>query len=359
MLTRIMRFTLVVAVGLVLSIAAFFLACGDKPTEPKPVKDYPLYFWNNSGTHLLYTYYTGSGRLDSTNIAYWPWNGLEVSADGERLYVGEATSVAVLDSDSLQLITRLPYAPKDIAVSRDNQLLAICGDSLVVVDTRDYSVVYHTSHEVNPVKFSWDSESLYGAYVDPATKAHIMLRVRGLLSDSPELSLHSFPHGILFEFAPLHDESPVLVYLRYSTFGYVFEAYDLEADSAVFTRPFIPGVGRIAISPDGETAIVTNPGTLYAGPPPSQDLYIYDIQKNEIVEEVPTYHVIDDSLPPYFYPEIPLFTPDGEKLIIFIGNPRHQLLVADAATYRFRDWQVLKKNVSVSPHTITIQSQCK
>lgn len=89
------RITHVVAVGLLLSIGAFFIACGDKPTEPKPVKDYPVYFAKTYNSNLIMRFWPAARRID-TLYAADSWEvirDIAVSPDNRYLYLLNDDSV--------------------------------------------------------------------------------------------------------------------------------------------------------------------------------------------------------------------------------------------------------------------------
>jgi hypothetical protein len=106
-------------------LAALYLAgCCDKPTGPKPAKDYIFYFNDASYSDRYYRYHSVTRKVDSLTIPYASWDGLVVSADGTRLYLSDGAKTVVVSTDSFNVIAEIPYSGlQTVAVSSDNKYL--------------------------------------------------------------------------------------------------------------------------------------------------------------------------------------------------------------------------------------------
>ena len=114
--------------------------CG-KPTEPEPIitkTDYAIYFYNRTGEQFLFKYQPKTKTMDSS-IIQWDPDKITVSADGKLLYLVLQQSIVVIDAISYEFVRELPYITVGtIAVSNDNKLVAITGDTLRILRTSDY-----------------------------------------------------------------------------------------------------------------------------------------------------------------------------------------------------------------------------
>lgn len=80
-MTSFIRIVATVALALGLCVLLLILACGDKPTEPKPVKDYPVYFVDaQDDGNWFYEYHPATNAIDSFRLPYF--TDPIVSADG-------------------------------------------------------------------------------------------------------------------------------------------------------------------------------------------------------------------------------------------------------------------------------------
>jgi DNA-binding beta-propeller fold protein YncE len=302
-------------------IAAWIIisACDDKPTKPVPLVDYPVYFSNPELTPKLFIYHPVTRQVDSTIIPWRAREGVTVSADGKRLYLGQRTSVVVVDTDSLSLIAELPYEPdRPVAVSPDNKYIAITGDDLYILRTTDYSMVFSDTDVTQNGYFSYDSKSFYcAAGWSPGNLAHVY---KVDLSDSLfPVTRRLFADGGVTYIVPSIDESKWFLYLHFATFGSVFEVYDVLRDSIIFRETLVPGYGRIAITPDGKYVFYTNACRDGATILPSELAFtIFDVEANR-VERV----VADDDFfsgNTWFAPPYDLaVTPDGRWLAMMGG----------------------------------------
>lgn len=322
----------------IMAIAICVAGCDcDKPTEPKPeeLKDYAVYFWGDGNTKKLFEYHPTTKVLDSFDLAYMPYKGVTVSADGSRLYLADRNSVVVLDTDSFSFIAELPYhSNSPVAVSPDNELIAVVGNDLQILRTSDYSVDFSDTSGVWSGRFSADSKTFY-------CLSNGIYRL-DLSNDSFPVVRKSFANRGVIHVVPSTDQTTWFLYHHLpSTFVYAFEVYDVALDSVLFSEVLVPGAGEIAITPDGRYAFYSNPGTLLIGPPAPSEFTIFDIRNNSVDEVVETSHVIDSLTPHMFLVGSMAVTPDGKWLVLLDALPSHQLLLYDLERRSFVDYKFL------------------
>jgi len=139
-------------------------SCDDDPVGPGAGEEAPFYYMDMGRVPpRLYALYPSSGRIDSSDVSWSAQEGITVAANGDRLYLAERSYITVIDTDSLQLVATLPYAPDNaIGVSPDGALIAIAnGDGLTVLRTEDYGVEFSDTLSVWNCEFSSDSKSVY------------------------------------------------------------------------------------------------------------------------------------------------------------------------------------------------------
>ena len=329
------RTTWLVSTGVFLSLAFAFIACDDdvKPTEPDPPpepKDYMFYF-NDGGYHdRYYRYFSESERADSLTIPHDSRKGFAAAADGSRLYLPDGNKTVVVDTDSFEDITVIDFeCSHGVSVSPDNQYVAIIGDDVRILSASDYTLVFHDTDAVWHGIFSADSKQFYcvGGWSGDGSVLPYVYSVN-LADSSFPVQRHTFSDGGAWRIVPAVDGSRWFLYLKYDTFGYVFEVYDVAKDSIIFRDLLTPGAGDIEVTPDGKYAFYSNPGTTLVGPPPPSDFTVFDIEANAIHKIVST----EDSAggTSTFMP-IGNFaiTPDGRKLLAVRGPTGGDFLVFD------------------------------
>jgi len=316
-----------------LGLCLYFAACdGDNPVEPKPAEDYTVYFIDSHqhDGNWFFAYHPTSNKLDS----FWLPYGSKpvVSADGKKMYVTdrERRRIGIVDLNSLTVIDELPYE-RPIAVSPDNQLLAVRGEGVRILKTSDYSEVFHDTVIVWRGTFSSDSHRFYGA-----TSEGQVYRIE--LSDTlVTVNTKSFANGGVRQVVPSWDESKWFLYLVVSSGLFRFDIYDVFADSIVYTAWLSPGYGELELTPDGKYVFYTNPGQEDTGPG-SHWIGVHDVERRRIHTMITTAGVLD---PPYDY-GIPVsdvcITPDGRWLVAvasgaFSGYPF--VLTLDLRTMQF------------------------
>jgi len=192
---------------------------------------------------------------------------MTASSDGTILYVvAKNDTIMVFDLDTKTIITELPYEAKGgVAVSPNGQLVAILGDDLYILNTSDYSVVFHDTNRVSSGIFSSDSRSFYCAADETGTGSYYAYKVD--LDDDFLVTRKGFAGGNTIGVIPSYDEERWFVYLYGAGFRSFFKVYDVETDSIIFSEFITPGAGYMALTPDGKYLFYTNPGTLLFGPP--------------------------------------------------------------------------------------------
>jgi DNA-binding beta-propeller fold protein YncE len=295
--------------GLALLALLCLAACDDKPTEPKPAKDYSVYFINalyDEG-NWYFAYHPTTNQLDSFWLPYT--SAPLISADGKKMYVSnrEDSLIAIVDLKSLAVIDQLPYK-QAIAVSPDNQLIAVLGEGVHILQTSDYADVFHDTVTIWRGTFSRNSQRFYGATSDWEVYTLDM-------SQAPYSSvMKSFaPFGVK-KVVPSVDETKWFLYLYLLGSDYFsFQVYDPIADSIMFRQDITPGDGELELTPNGKLVFYTNPGNEFSmtGDP---WIIVYDVAKNDI-QTVTTAGILE---PPY-QAGIPLsevgMTPDNRWLV--------------------------------------------
>ncbi len=176
-------------------------SCDSNPAGPKPKpeeesKDYRVWFKEGFfGTGQIFAYRPASNTVDSF---YFPTRGpVIVSADGKTLYARPKDSafVGAIDLDSLACGDTLvpdrwlPFGAI-LDISSDGTLMAVTNSDLrdfSIVNSSDYSVVYHEPTKIGGGVFTADNQRFYsggGVLVD-------------MSSMPPEVSRWECPFGYL------------------------------------------------------------------------------------------------------------------------------------------------------------------
>jgi len=316
-------------------LVAFGCDC-DKPTEPRPdeLVDYPVYFWDAESTHKLFVYHPADLTVDSFDVDPDPERGLTVSADGTLLYLANWTSITVVTADSLRFVAELLYPTTGpVQVSPDNNLVAIFGDSLVILRTSDYQVVFRDTTDVSRGQFTDDSQALYCVGYPPNYYALLI----GLGETDTTIVRKAFPNGFPIWVAPADNGAKLLAYLRMADFFYRFVVWDMAADSEVFVEDIYPGDGEIVTAPGWPYAVYTNHGRLI-GPPGESAFKLFNIGANQIAMTVSTQDAIADSMPHFFPVGSSVVTPDHRWLVMLNAIGPSQVLLYDLRNRRYIDW---------------------
>jgi len=298
---------ILIAAG-ILGLCLYFAAC-DGPVEPRPLKDYSVYFcdFRHNEGNWYFAYHPTTNQLDSFWLPYA--SAPVISADGKKMYVSDRdhTMIAVVDLDSLVVIEQLPYKTA-IAVSPDNQLIAVSGNGLYILRTSDYSEVFNDTDVVVRGVFFSNSQSFYGAVVNNVYKVD--------LSDTLfPVTGKSFSDGLVKVVIPSLDETEWFLYLRFATDGYLFAVYDISSDSIIFRDYLYPGHGELEMTPDGRYVFYTNPGIENSFPDPPFWFKVYDVEKNQIHKVINTTGILDEPYEVGVPVSEVCITPDGRWLV--------------------------------------------
>jgi hypothetical protein len=282
--------------------------CHDKGVEPKPPKDYPVYYYeayHNDG-NWYFRYYPSTSQLDSVWLPYS--DAPVISADGSRMYVRDRTQggVAIVELDSFKTVGKLAYqAP--VAVSPDGQYVAMYDSGISILNTTDFSVVVNDSLS-RTGSFSSNSRRFYGVSTNGVRRVNIAV-------NTISVSTFQIPWGLVRDVESSPDETKLYLYMMAHQFLHVFGVYDIVGDSLIVADSVFPGYGELQMSSDGRRVFYTNAGTM-AGPTPGLPLInVYDVESNAIRKQISTVGI----LPEPYRQGVSLgelcVTPDGRWLV--------------------------------------------
>jgi hypothetical protein len=295
-------------------LVALLWSCHDKGVEPKLPKDYVVYFAQFDFVQKVYAFHPTTLRLDSTDIPWNPGGGITVSADGSRLYLNDQTKVVVVDTGTYSLVSELPYPSRwPVAVSPDNQLVAVTGDDLHILRTSDYSVVFSDTDRTGNGWFSPDSKTFFCAAWGGGTgKAYAV----NLADSTYPVTRKAF--GGVVHVKPSMDQTKWFLYCNGGGAS-AFKVYDVSADSIIFQQSLYPGYGEFAVSPDGKYVFYTNPGRTGTDVP-KLEFTIFDVKANQVSKVVTDTAIFSDSGKWVAPPNLVAVTPDSRCLTILGGN---------------------------------------
>jgi hypothetical protein len=286
--------------------------CNDKPTEPRPSAqtDYPVYLYNNSSS-TLWVFHPTTREFDSAIIPFDDViRDVTVSADGELLYFSQGDRVFVYTADSLRLVTVLPYSAwRGTAVSPDDYLLAIMGDDSYIVRTTDWSVVFSDTLSLHDGVFSSDSRTLYAGEINDVSAFYWVKP----LEQNPELQRKGF-YGSVVQVEPTPREDRLIFKLYRHLLS-----YDMVGDSILYDVFFLPGQGRLALTPNGRYAFFSNPSTQHMEPG-TTDLFVFDVRANSICDTIHIKDILDS---------LGIYTPGVGRMVV---TPDNRWLVAVGAS---------------------------
>jgi WD40 repeat protein len=301
------------------------VTCEEAPFEPvggSPVlKDYSVYFWDGDSERKFYEFHPMTDVLDSFYLPeIFPWYGFQVSADGKYFYVQQSTSFAVVKIETRETIVDLPYtAANGVAVSADNQWIALQGGGLRILRVGDFSVAYEdTTLGIFGGEFSADSKKLY--LIGGGSDSTIVVVD---VENGFEKTMIAYPSGpSIVDFATSPDAGTMYIIRGGGIYYRTFEALDVATDSAIFHSYLVPGVGDMVVSTSGKYVFITEAGSIQEADGP---LYftIYDSERNRISSLIPTSGIDDGVNPQYMSLGELALTPDGKWLIVgeSIGGP--------------------------------------
>lgn len=305
----------------------------DKPTEPDPEKEYIFYFSNGVTETKYYRYFTASTKGDSIELPYTSGEGFAVSATGDFLYLSDSGRTVVVSTDSLKAVTTFPYEGR-IEVSPDNRFIAVLGKDTYILNVHDYSVYFQDTVWALSGAFDQTSQWLY------YSPNGALLRVE--LDGSPDLDTVFTSVGFSSGIRPLPTARKLFLYWRplTGTFDFLFNVYNTQADSIIFSRFVTPGNGDLEMTPDGRLAFFTNPGSILWGPPPGA-MMVFDIDSNAVIDSVIPPSTVNFAL----LPDKLAITPDGRFLAIGAGGGAGEYAILSVETMEIVDTQYLGNQV--------------
>ncbi len=309
-----------IVIQLAIVVIGFLVAgCGDdgptKPTEPR----LPKFYINGAANwNQIYVYDLKTDSFSTLVLPLGPLGGQAIfgslagSSRRHCLYLGDHSRTGVYDLDLDSLIDVRPLGSfYGIAVSPDDRFLALCGDSLMVVRSSDFSVVFHDSARGARPVFSRDSHTLYA--VEGRTGAFaFIVRFQG---DSVTCQKHSFPSPI-WRIRPSNDNKLWFLYVNLGNYQFGVGAYDPAKDSLVARTTTSPGLGDLECTPDGQNLIYSSPGGSLVSGPVSSAFYFVDLKDGYQVTQVSPDGLLDqaDSTFRGFRPAEMAMSSDGHYL---------------------------------------------
>ena len=286
----------------------------DNPVKPPPDEEqYPIYFTAsgmNGENGLCYQYYPATGAIDSFPLPVIPDRHMSVTADGKEIWITRYDSIYVFDIETKTVKKELVVAPGWSAAvfSPDNQLAALSRDGIYFINTHTYSIVFHDSAAGANTsgQFSTDGHRYYcgisGKY------AYRVDFDRGTADTIYEL----VGGGLIQSVLPSLDENKLFIMTRFDVYTSAFFVYDISIDSIIYSVAITPQPARIVTSPYGKYVYLTAGGTLNSLDFAPFTFAIYDIQANDIIDEVKI--KVPESIWPYYPMDIFVVTPDGRYL---------------------------------------------
>lgn len=339
--------TAIIAAGLLIA------SCGDGgPTKPNEVRLPKFYFRDIGNPNQIHVYDVRTDSLRTLLVpdgvfgpsaGYGPMAG---SSCLRRLYLGDYrgglanTGVYDLDLDSLIDIKPIP-SYYGIAVSPDDRLLALCGDSLLVVKTSDFSVVFHDSARAARPVFSRNSRTLYAVEGRNLQYAFIIR-----FGDSIACERHTFPTPI-WRILPSPDEKRWFVYSVLGANTQGVGVYDPATDSLLEGTTTSPGRGDMEWTPDGKRLIYDSPGGYVVQGPVPFAFFFADLSTGFQVSTVNTSPLTDqdDSTFDGFRPSEMALSRDGQYLAAAPASLMGAFVIYNTWTGKFmRCWNYGRKD---------------
>ncbi len=343
--SRLGKYSAILFVAVVVGIVSFRSGTGTiLPT------DYPVYFWAAAAAGDLFIYHPATRQIESVAIPWNPVHGITASADGRRIYLAAERSVIVLNTTTLSVVADLPYPPTGpVAVSPDNRLVAIMTDSLLVLRTDTYAVLFHHPTAVRQGAFSDDSRTLCCTAGDSAD----VVLVVGFDSDTPTVEQIPIEGGHPSKAIPVMNGRRILVYLTEQPMLSRLAVIDRLAGDEIYSEHIFPGEGDIISAAGWDRAIYTNSGSprRIEG---SSSFKIFAINDNQPIEEVNTRRHGSGS--PHGFPVGPVqVTPDHRWLIALSATEPPQLLLYDLENEQFADWQLFGDDAQLRHLSVQLQ----
>lgn len=239
--------------------------------------------------------------------------------------------------ETLEPITYLNYETQEtVAVSPDNQLMAIVGRDLHIIRTSDFTEIYSDTTSARGGVFSADSRAFYCSSGGKSCRLD-------LSGTQVTKTTWDFGGGMVAHVVPTPNEELLFTYNHGPSS--VLSVYDVAADSVLWADSLVPGGGMVTVTADGQYAFYNNPGGLI-GPPSDFRLRVFDITARELVAEIPTGTEFDDSLPLMYLPTDRMeVSPDGRWLVLLDGESRVNMLLFDIEIMEFVDYVLFGASV--------------
>lgn len=294
-----------------LLIGLFIYGCDEAPFEPEPVVEegYKVYFHSEENPERWYTYNPETDHLDSLTLPTPVGWRMIISLNGDRLYlspyVGEG--LLVIDLETKELITELPWSVHYLDLSPDGELLAVGRDGFSLVNTADLSVQFHAdTAPLYRTTFSWDGNLLLGAY-DRSFGWSTVADPEAVTEEPISIGFGIASGGRILT-------SPLTEHWYLSSHPFFFIDWDVQGDSAVFvdTAFFSTSNYHSHITRNGKYVAYSN---VSYSPEHFTQLRIYDTQLQTIVDTIDTkiYHETGDTT--YLALREMVITPDSKWLV--------------------------------------------
>lgn len=215
----------------------------------------------------------------------------------------------VIDLETEDLVTELPWGVHYLDLSPDGELLAVGHDGFSLVNTTDLSVQFHV--EVAPLyrtTFSWDGSLLLGAYD----------RTYGWSTVSDPEAVTEEPitagYGLGIALGGRILTSPLTDHWYLTSGPFFFIDWDVQADTAAF-------VDTAYFNTVYYTHHVTRNGKYVAylkesySPEHFTELRIYDTESEQVVDTVDTNILNESGDTTFFAVKEMVITPDSKWLV--------------------------------------------
>jgi hypothetical protein len=221
--------------------------------------------------------------------------------------------------------------------SPGGQYVALPGDSLRILRTTDYSLVYTFPQRTYGGHFGLSEDRYYYAFDGVVNVIE--------LSDPYGAPRVVFTNeGYLSRVLTTPDESKWIMYGTLNMYQSIFLVYDAEKDSVIFSYPHTPGHGDIALSRDGKLAFFTNPGNL-TGALGDSHITVFDVEANRIDRMIPTFQYEITTQPPDLWMRSMIVTPDNRWLIALEEFTTPSFFRYDLKEEREVSWRLIRKGI--------------
>ena len=333
---RISRRLLVTTVGLVSAVGVFVINCDDKPTRPKPPeepKEYSFYFLDAFSAQC-FEYSPTAGIVDSFLTPFTGSYEIQyatLSADGVTMYVTTQSALYSLDVSTLDT-ARIFDTDRRVIASPDGRYLILLEYPLQVLSTQDYSLVFTDTLGVFDGTFSADGQTFYGCghsgsgFVYELSMGGSFVTSASWLTYRVPTTLGVSPDGAKWYLYSIDTQHQCT---------YSFDVYDTLADSIIFSVPVVPGLGSLAVSPEGRFVYFTNPGYGMMPnpdcPEPPNEITVFDASKNQLYLKISTAATYGDLGFQYLNIGSLESTPDGKWILGLSVHTGFVLIDANAA----------------------------